>query len=74
MAAGDLDSVGDELDAVADAHDATQFQIALAWLLETSDVTLPIPGTSDLDHLAQNVAAAGVDLSDDAVVRLDDAA
>jgi aryl-alcohol dehydrogenase-like predicted oxidoreductase len=74
MAAGDLDSVGDELDAVADAHDATRFQTALAWLLHTSDVTLPIPGTFDLDHLAQNVAAAEIDLSEDAVARLDDAA
>ena len=74
MAAGDLDQVGAELDAVAAAHDATRHQIALAWLLETSPVTLPIPGTSDLDHLTDNVAAAGIELTGAEVQRLDDAA
>ena len=73
LAAGDLDAVGETLDTVADAHDATRHQIALAWLLHTSDVTLPIPGTSDLDHLRANVAAPGIELTDDQTARLDDA-
>ena len=71
LAAGDLDEVGETLDDIADAHDATRHQIALAWLLHTSDVTLPIPGTSDLDHLRQNVAAAEIELTDEETKRLD---
>ncbi|MFC7070673.1 aldo/keto reductase [Halobaculum lipolyticum] len=70
LAAGDLGAVGDELDAVADAHDATPRQVALAWLLGHSDVTLPIPGTSSVDHLRENVAAAGLSLSDAEIDRL----
>ena len=73
MAAGDLDDVAEPLSDVAEAHDVTRHQIALAWLLETSPVTVPIPGTSDPDHLRQNVAAAGVSLTDDQLKRLDDA-
>ena len=71
LAAGDLDEVGETLDEVAAAHDATRHQIALAWLLHTSDVTLPIPGTSDPDHLRQNVAAAEIALTDEETNRLD---
>jgi aryl-alcohol dehydrogenase-like predicted oxidoreductase len=74
IAAGGLDDVADPLDAVAARHDATRHQIALAWLLQTSPVTVPIPGTSDLDHLADNVAAAGIELTDDERRRLDEAA
>ena len=74
IAAGDLDDVADRLDAVAARHDATRHQIALAWLLQTSPVTVPIPGTSDLDHLADNVAAAGIELTVDERQRLDEAA
>ncbi|WP_323677884.1 aldo/keto reductase [Halorubellus sp. PRR65] len=73
LAAGDLDD-DDAVDDVASAHDATREQIALAWLLHTSDVTLPIPGTSSIEHLEENVAASAIDLSDDEVARLDDAA
>jgi hypothetical protein len=73
LAAGDLDD-DDAVDEIADAHDATHEQIALAWLLHTSDVTLPIPGTSSIEHLEENVAASEIDLSDDEVQRLDDAA
>jgi hypothetical protein len=65
IGAGDLDELGDAIDDVADAHDATRYQIALAWLLHHSDVTLPIPGTSSIDHLEDNVAAGGIELSDD---------
>jgi pyridoxine 4-dehydrogenase len=52
------------VEEVAEAHDATPMQVALAWLLQHSSVTLPIPGTSSLEHLEENVAAAGVTLSD----------
>ncbi|MFG1699730.1 aldo/keto reductase [Nonomuraea sp. NPDC049309] len=47
---------------VAARHGATPAQVALAWLLAVSPVTLPIPGTGSLDHLAENVAAAGLRL------------
>ena len=59
---------------VAAAHDATPTQVALAWLLRHSPVTLPIPGTSKVDHLEENVAAAQLQLSDDEMARLDGAA
>ena len=63
LAAGDLGGV-DGLAEIADRHDATPHQIALAWLLGHSDVTLPIPGTATVAHLEQNVAAADIELSD----------
>jgi aryl-alcohol dehydrogenase-like predicted oxidoreductase len=66
----DLEEKGDALDEIADDHDATRRQIALAWLLERSPVVLPIPGTSSVDHLEANVAASSVDLSDEQVRRL----
>jgi len=55
---------------VADAHDATPRQVALAWLLGHSPVTLPIPGTGDPAHLESNVAASALELSDDELARL----
>jgi len=61
------------LDDVAAAHDATRYQVALAWLLHRSPVTLPIPGTSSVEHLEENVAASAIDLSDDEMARLDGA-
>jgi aryl-alcohol dehydrogenase-like predicted oxidoreductase len=67
---GALEERSDDLEAVAANHDATVRQIALAWLLQYSDVTLPIPGTSSVDHLEENLAAAEVALSDDAMARL----
>ena len=51
------------LEAVAKAHQATVFQVALAWLLQRSSVMLPIPGTSSLAHLEENVAAAKLKLT-----------
>jgi len=69
LAAGELDGVSD-IDAIAERHDATPYQIALAWLLQSSEVTLPIPGTASLEHLEQNVAAADIDLDDDELARL----
>ena len=55
---------------VADAYDATVYQIAPAWLLEHSDVTLPIPGTGSIDHLKANVAASSISLSTEEYNRL----
>ena len=60
----------DALDAVAAAHGATRYQIALTWLLARSPVILPIPGTADSEHLAENVAATGIELTDDELARL----
>jgi pyridoxine 4-dehydrogenase len=51
------------LDAAAKAHHASTFQIALAWLLQRSPVMLPIPGTSSLAHLEENVKAASLKLT-----------
>jgi pyridoxine 4-dehydrogenase len=64
LAAGDLAKPGGVLDAVAKAHGATPGQIALAWVLKRSPVMLPIPGTGKVSHLEENVAAAGIVLSD----------
>jgi pyridoxine 4-dehydrogenase len=63
LATGDLAGPGGPLDDVARDHDATPGQIALAWLLGRSPVMLPIPGTSTVEHLEENVASADVDLS-----------
>jgi pyridoxine 4-dehydrogenase len=71
LGAGDLGEKADALDAVADAHDASRYQVALAWLLHHSDVTLPIPGTSSTEHLEENVAASHLELSSDDLARLD---
>ncbi|MFB6096207.1 MAG: aldo/keto reductase [Haloferacaceae archaeon] len=70
LAAGDLDDAPDALGEIARERDATRQQIALAWLLSYSDVTLPIPGTSSLAHLEENVAAAAIDLTDEELARL----
>jgi aryl-alcohol dehydrogenase-like predicted oxidoreductase len=56
---------------VAKAHDATPAQVALAWLLRHSPVMLPIPGTSSVAHLEENVASAHLQLSDEELQRLD---
>lgn len=74
LAAGDLAKEGSVLDALAKAHGATPGQIALAWLLKRSRVMLPIPGTSKVKHLEENVAAANIVLSDAEFAELDRAA
>jgi pyridoxine 4-dehydrogenase len=56
---------------VAAAHDATPFQVAIAWLLARSPVVAPIPGTSSVAHLEENVAAAEVRLSEEELQELD---
>lgn len=70
VGAGEFEDLRDDLQDIAAAHDATRYQIALAWLLAHSDVTLPIPGTSSVDHLEENVAASGIDLTDEEYARL----
>ena len=54
---------GEVLHAIADRHRASPTQIALAWLLQRSPMMLPIPGTSSIEHLEQNIAAASLDLT-----------
>ena len=56
---------GEVLDQVAQAHRASPTQVALAWLLRRSPIMLPIPGTSSIEHLEQNVAAASLRLSEE---------
>src|SRR3954453_11618695 len=65
LAAGPLASPGGPLQRIADNHHATPSQLALAWLLKRSPVMLPIPGTSKVAHLEENVAAAEIELSDE---------
>ncbi|RKN34566.1 aldo/keto reductase [Micromonospora musae] len=64
IATGNLARPGGPLDAIAAEHSATPAQLALAWLLRRSPVMLPIPGTSSVAHLVENVAAAEVKLTD----------
>jgi pyridoxine 4-dehydrogenase len=73
LATGDLAEQGGPLDEVARAHDATPGQVALAWLLARSRVMLPIPGTSSVEHLEENAAAADLSLRDDEVRHITDA-
>jgi pyridoxine 4-dehydrogenase len=56
---------GDVLNRIAQAHNASPTQIALAWLLRRSPIMLPIPGTSSIEHLEQNVAAVSLRLPDE---------
>ena len=72
MYAVDEDETPDAVDEVADRHDATPRQVALAWLLDHSDVTLPIPGTSSVDHLESNVAAVGLSLTGEDMAALNE--
>jgi pyridoxine 4-dehydrogenase len=70
IAVGRLARPGGRLDTAAAAHGATPGQLALAWLLHRSPVMLPIPGTSSVAHLEENIAAAGIELSDAEVTDL----
>ncbi len=73
LAAGDLAKPGSILDAIAKTHGATPGQIALAWVLRRSKVMLPIPGTSKVSHLEDNVKAANITLSAAEFATLDEA-
>ncbi|WP_397452240.1 aldo/keto reductase [Pseudomonas sp. NA-150] len=64
LAAGDLTQPGGLVDTIAKAHNATAGQIALAWLLQRSPIILPIPGTSKVKHLEENIAALEIQLTD----------
>ncbi|MFC5136470.1 MULTISPECIES: aldo/keto reductase [Haloferacaceae] len=72
MYAVEEEDARDVLEAVADEHGdgTTAHQVALAWLLDHSDVMLPIPGTSSVEHLESNLAAAHLELTDDDVRKL----
>ncbi|MFT9166556.1 MAG: aldo/keto reductase [Komagataeibacter saccharivorans] len=71
LAAGDLARPGSILDTVAGKYGAHPSQIALAWVLKRSPVMLPIPGTSKVAHLEQNVATADITLSEEDFAVLD---
>lgn len=58
-------AAGEVLNRIAKAHGASPTQIALGWLLRRSPVVLPIPGTSSVEHLEQNVAAASMRLTEE---------
>jgi pyridoxine 4-dehydrogenase len=73
LAAGDLAEPGELVDKIASSHDASPGQVAIAWLLRHSPVTLPIPGTSSVEHLEENIAATSLELSDEEVAELDTA-
>ena len=72
MYAVDDDDAGEVLDEVAERRDATPQQVSLAWLLDHSDATLPIPGTSSVEHLESNLAAAELTLTDEDLAALND--
>ena len=74
LATGELAREDGPLAAAAKEHDASPSQLALAWLLRRSPVMLPIPGTSSVDHLEANTAAAGIELTDAEFAALSDAA
>jgi len=71
LAAGALAKPGSLLDGIAKKRGASASQVALAWVLKRSPVVLPIPGTSSVAHLRENIAAAGVTLTDDEFAALD---
>ena len=73
LASGQLAKSGSLLDTLAKKHNATPSQIALAWVLKRSPVMLPIPGTSKVKHLDENIAAVNVELSDEEFTALDHA-
>jgi pyridoxine 4-dehydrogenase len=70
LATGRLAESGGPLDRIASEHDATPAQVALAWLLARSPVMLPIPGTSSVEHLEENVAALDIELSPEEVAEI----
>ncbi|TKX73805.1 aldo/keto reductase [Halorubrum sp. GN11_10-6_MGM] len=70
MYAVDDEDAGEVLAEVAERRDATPQQVSLAWLLDHSDATLPIPGTSSVEHLESNLAAAELTLTDEDLAAL----
>ncbi|MFF5004957.1 aldo/keto reductase [Streptomyces phaeochromogenes] len=74
LATGALSGEGSPLSEIAGQHGASPAQLALAWLLKRSPVMLPIPGTSSVAHLEDNVAGAAIELTDDEFEALSKAA
>ena len=74
LASGDLAKSGGLVDKIAKGRSASPGQVALAWMLKRSPNMLPIPGTSQVSHLEENVAAAQIELSDDEFQQIDKAA
>ena len=70
IGSGRLAATDGRLDHLLRAADGTPAQVALAWLLARSEVVLPIPGTSQVSHLEENVRAAQITLTDDQVAEL----
>lgn len=70
LAAGPLAHPGGPVDEIASRHGTTPGQVALSWLLRRSPVMLPIPGTSSVVHLEENVAAASLQLADEEYAQL----
>jgi pyridoxine 4-dehydrogenase len=71
ISAGELARPGGPLDEAAKRLGATTSQVALAWLLRRSPVMMPIPGTGSVQHLEENMAAAGITLDDDTYAELE---
>jgi pyridoxine 4-dehydrogenase len=71
LGAGSLAEAGGALVEIARRHRASPAQVALAWLLRRSPVMLPIPGTSSVAHLEENVAAAAIQLDDGEIAAVD---
>jgi aryl-alcohol dehydrogenase-like predicted oxidoreductase len=71
LATGELAKPGSPLASLAAKRGATPSQLALAWLLRRSPAMLPIPGTSSVSHLEDNVAAAGITLTEDEYAALE---
>ncbi len=71
LAAGKISAAGNKLEKIAARLNVSSSQLALAWLLQRSKVMLPIPGTSQLAHLEENVAAAAITLDAQTVQELD---
>jgi pyridoxine 4-dehydrogenase len=74
LAIGELARSGGPLDDLATRYEATPGQLALAWLLARSPVMLPIPGTSSIEHLEENLGAQAIELEPEEVERLEAAA
>jgi len=70
LATGKLLGEGGPLSSLAEKHDATPSQLALAWLLKRSPVMLPIPGTSSVEHLEDNLRGAEIELADEEFAEL----
>jgi aryl-alcohol dehydrogenase-like predicted oxidoreductase len=73
VAAGKLAQPGGKLDTIAKRHNATVAQLSVAWLLFRSPVMLPIPGTSSVAHLEENIKAAEIHLSDAELKEMEEA-